>query len=348
MHLAAVFVRHQEVPSADAASNIQNTLPRLQIQLRDELLSGVEAASGHKPFSKDALVAQDAVAAVLGGVQEVAERRLRLHVRHHLGQLPAQLVLVVLELHVRVQRLAELQLEARYPAVRHGGFRAVEQRKVVLRLPVLGGVLLPLAVPRLLEAALPEEEGALLAQPQQDVGRQCLDLLIGQVHEEPVREHDVKGVLGVLSLGGVRALHRNVLVLRVRHLVGVCEPLDEVHRMHRLGCPCEVSGESANARTELEHALLLHRAQQLEHLWPFELVNRFRVAVQHHVVHGGVFRVLYPKILHVLPNGDVRVRHAAISPGGGCVGSDQSPRAKNAALVATALRNGGAAAPTSG
>lgn len=31
-----------------------------------------------------------------------------------------------------------------------------------------------------------------------------------------------------------------------------------------------------------------------------------------------------------------------------CVGSDQSPRAKNAALVATALRNGGAAAPTSG
>mmetsp|Transcript_16643 Transcript_16643/g.46454 ORF Transcript_16643/g.46454 Transcript_16643/m.46454 type:complete len:207 (-) Transcript_16643:875-1495(-) len=154
----------------------------LQIQLGNEFFGGVRATSRYKAFAKNALVSEDAIAIVLLLIQKLPELRASALARHHLLEAPAELILIVLQLHIAVNRATELQLERGKCAILQLDLGVVKEGKVLARVPVICWIGFPFPVPRLPKARFPEEQLSIGGQPSEDLLNQSLGVAIREVH----------------------------------------------------------------------------------------------------------------------------------------------------------------------
>ena len=137
------------------------------------------------------------------------------------------------------------------------------------------GVLGALLVARLPEARLAEKDDAAGHDPRESTGGEAGDLLVAQVHEQPVGEQDVDGTRGELQLGGVPDGKRGVAEVAVDALVLRDEVGHKVDGEHRRGpalFPGEGAREAADARAELDDAGSGDGAQEGEDLFFFVCV----------------------------------------------------------------------------
>lgn len=170
------------------------------------------------------------------------------------------------------------------------------------RAAVLGGVLLALGVAALVEARLAEEHVAAGAQPAEGLGEELADLVVRQVHQQPVGEDQVARVGRPLHLGGVRAEELAVAEVAVRRGVGLDRGVDEVAGQDALGATAELAGEAADAGAHLDDVLALQRRQHVQHLRALSLVDLGRALVQHHRLDARleVGGLLLPVLLHLV------------------------------------------------
>ena len=201
-------------------------------------------------------------------VQKVPQivRRTGLARRRRLAPLPAHLVLVLLHLGIRIDRLADDQLEVVIPPVFPLDLGLIEDLKVLHRVPVVRRVVGPALVPRLPEARLPEEDDSIFIQPCKHVLRQLFHLGVGQIHQQPVGEDHVGRGRRQRQLRRVATSEVDIAQVTVRNLVLIDEILHEVERDDRRGLWSNLGREPTDPGAQLHHATVLRRTQQRDDL----------------------------------------------------------------------------------
>mmetsp|Transcript_46766 Transcript_46766/g.123610 ORF Transcript_46766/g.123610 Transcript_46766/m.123610 type:complete len:401 (+) Transcript_46766:622-1824(+) len=265
--------------SAQPASHIQSAASSLHGVSSGEakLLRHLISSSANVILPVDLLVPHQSGQRVLLGAQIAS----LLSTDACIHFLPAEPHLVHVSLHLSVGFNAVRCTKLEPGSV--GLHGATEHARIVFGMPVLGRIEPALSIAGLVEARLTEEKMAAWSKPTKRLLSKCLDLFIGQIHQQPVGENQVEGTLRIIHPSGIGTHNLQVIQVLVSPAIFGAGSLHKVQSNNAGGLLCQDATESANSSTQLENRLASQGGELRQNLRSLKHVHLASLAVKHHI-----------------------------------------------------------------